>query len=93
MAEHLLILANFFVCSIGGWLCICRMTKMSYRETKLVIRWQYSLLFSFFAASGWSFLFGDWPTPIQLFQSAVIVSYVFMGVPAWKDGAPEYTRR
>lgn len=93
MDEHLLILANLFVCSIGGWLCLCRMTKMNERETKFSIRFQYMLLFCFFSASGWSFVFGDYPTPIQLFQGALIASYILMGVPAWKGGQPSYARR
>lgn len=93
MNEQLLIVANLLVCSMGGWLCLCRMTKMSERETKLSIRFQYMLLFCFFSASGWSFIFGDQATTIQLFESAVIASYIVMGVPAWKGGQPSYARR
>lgn len=93
MNETMLILANWIVCAAGGWLCLCRMTKMSGRGTKLAIRWQYTILFTIFFASGWSWIFGDPATFIQMFRAGLLVIYVAAGMPAWRHGQPEYARR
>src|SRR5690349_1285549 len=92
--EHLLILANLAVCSLGGWICLCRMAKMSHSETKLEIRIQYTIWFALFSASSWSFaLLGEWVSVIQFLMSCGILTYLAIGVPAWRWEAPEYSKR
>lgn len=92
-SSAVLILINFAVCLAGGILCICRMTKMNHRETKLLIRWQYVIWFTALFASGWSFIFGAPPNGPQIGMGIVICGYLICGIPAWKRGAPLYTRR
>ena len=93
MGSELLILANWWACTVGGWICLCRMAKMSHSETKLEIRLQYMIWFSLFAGSGWSFLFGERASPIQLLMSLAILVYLFLGISVWNHRAPPYTRR
>lgn len=87
-----LVLMNFFVCTTGGWIAMCRMSKMSQSDTKLMIRWQYVLWFCGFAISGWSFLFDNPASAAQLVMSCIMLATLAMGIGAWRNGAPTYTR-
>jgi len=93
-SEHLLILANWAICTFGGWICLCRMAKMSASTTKIEIRLQYMIWFALFGASGWSFLFGERATPMQLLMSASVLAHLAIGVAVWRpQEGPLYTRR
>ncbi len=88
-----LVVLNLVVTSLGGWLCICRMTKMSQRTTKLAIRAQYAVLFTVFAALGWGFLVGVHVNRLLVLLALMLVFYVAMGIPAWWKGMPSYAKR
>lgn len=90
-SEYTLSLLNLFVCMFGGYVCICRMAKMSASETKLIIRWQYMLWFGLFSASGISWTYDQPATWIQLLMSGSIVTHLLLGLAAWRHGAPAYT--
>lgn len=93
-SEHLLILANWAVCAFGGWICLCRMAKMSASTTKMEIRVQYSIWFALFAGSGWSFLFGEMASPVQLLMSVAVLASLVIGIPVWRSsGGPVYVRQ
>ena len=84
---------NLLVCLFGGYICICRMGKMSAKETKPVIRAQYTLWMALFVASGLSWLYGYPATPPQTLLSAGIVLWLALGVSAWRFGTPPHTWR
>jgi hypothetical protein len=94
VSDPSIIALNFAVCTIGGFLSMCRMTKMSASATKPSIRWQYVCWFCAFVASGWSFLFDSGPTTSQVVVSLLMVCVLLLGLSAWRGHeAPEYTRR
>jgi len=84
---------NLIVCSVGGWISICRMAKMSHSETKLAIRLQYMIWFCLFFLSGWSFLVGESATVVQFLMSCGVFGYLAIGFDVWRWRAPDYTRR
>lgn len=90
--EQSLILLNLLVCSAGGLMCICRMAHMD-SNTKQAIRAQYTIWFSMFAASGWSFTYEEPSSFIQLLMGAALVAHMLIGMGAWRHGAPNYTVR
>ena len=92
-SEQLLILSNFLTCTMGGWICICRMKLMSHSETKMEVRAQYMIWFVIFASSGWSFVFGANPNVIQFMMSLGVLAHLLIGSSVWKQRAPDYTRR
>lgn len=89
----MLTILNLFVCSLGGYVCVCRMAKMSESETKLMIRTQYVIWFCAFTVSGWSFAFFDEVNVVQLLLGVSIVAQLLLGAGAWRHNAPHYTRR
>ena len=91
--DTLLIFTNLAVCSAGGYTCLCRMAKMTARDTKLSIRLQSTLWFTFFAASGWSFMFDFRPDLMQFVLTGISLAATLIGVPAWRHGPPEYAKR
>lgn len=93
MESKLLIVANLLVCMAGGFMCICRMSMMSLSTTKAEIRWQYVFWFSTFAASGISWTYDEPASFAQLLMSLAIVVHLILGLGAWRNGAPAYTRR
>lgn len=90
-SEAVFTILNLLVCLFGGYVCICRMAKMSARATKLTIRWQYMLWFGLFSASGISWTYDEPANFIQLLMSVSIVTHLLLGVAAWRNGAPAYT--
>lgn len=93
MKSEFLVLANLLLCLFGGWVCLCRMTKMRGSTTKMIIRLQYAIWTAVFCASGISFLFGEPATWVQLLLGAGIVGHLALGVTVWRFGAPAYTMR
>ena len=91
--DALLIFANLAASSVGGYTCLCRMTKMSARDTKFSIRLQATLWFTFFAASGWSFMFNFRPELMQLILTGITLAATLIGIPAWRNGPPPYAKR
>lgn len=89
--EIVLTMTNLIMCGIGGLVYLCRMSKMSAQATKLGIRVQCTLWFTFFATSGWSFLFGHTPNITQFLLTAIAFVATLVGSPAWRSGAPTYT--
>lgn len=93
MGNETIVFFNWIACALGGWICLCRLSKMSESRTKLAIRWQYVLWFTFFAISGWSFAFGAIPSVVQLMLTATVAAALFLGMPAWFAGLPGYAKK
>ena len=93
MGSELVVLLNWIVSSVGGYICMCRMSRMSESETKLQIRIQYMIWFCLFTISGWSFLFGEHATPVQFIMSLAVVAHLMIGVPVWRWETPAYTKK
>lgn len=89
----ILIVVNLMASVMGGFGCLCRMTKMTATDTKFPIRAQACLWFVFFATSGWSFMFGCPPHKVQAILTALAFCATMIGVPAWYDRAPPYTHK
>lgn len=92
-SELLLILANLGICLFGGYVCICRMGKMTGSETKPVIRAQYVLWMSLFVLSGISWTYESPANMAQLLVSSGMVGILALGVGAWRFGTPPHTWR
>lgn len=90
MNEHFLIALNFLLCSVGGFIVVCRLKFISPR-TKESIRWHYVMWFTMFSWSGLSWTYGDVPGLSQLGLSAAGVFQLILGSRPWKYGAPDYT--
>ena len=86
-----MIVVNLLLCSVGGWVCICRMGMMTL--PKMAVRSQYVILFMLFAASGISWIYGESPTIVQVAMGAAILAHLLLGWGAWRHGAPRYTMR
>ena len=87
---HLTALANFALCSAVGYVCACRFSVMS-RDTRLVFRLNYALLFMAATASGFQpILLREWPGVADLLTNAVVLWFVGSGMKTWRFGAPAY---
>lgn len=89
----MMVLLNFFICSMGGFITMCRMTKMSSSTTLLMVRWQHVLLFCVFCYSGWSFLFDTPATTPQIAVGVAMVLWLLLGSTQWRSGPPMHARR
>jgi hypothetical protein len=91
--KNLMALANLLLCSGIGWVCICRAAMMSSPTTRKATRVAYSLVCAAAGLSGWSpWFFGDWPGWASLAMSGAVLAYMFSGMPAWRDGLPDFAR-
>lgn len=91
--AHLLALANFGLCSAIGYVCACRFSVMS-RDTRLIFRTNYALLFTAATASGFQpLLFREFPGMADLIGNAVLLFFLASGMRTWRGGAPDYTAR
>lgn len=88
-----MVLLNLLACSAGGFITMCRMTKMSSSSTRLVVRWQYVAFFCAFFYSGWSFLLTGPADPSQLMMSIVVAGWLLAGTDEWVSGLPRHARR
>lgn len=93
MTLALVILLNLVVCLAGCLLCVCRLTKMKFGETKDSIRHQYAIWFAVLFISAISFVFGIPPDPWRLVTDTVILVFLAIGIPAWRHGPPAYARK
>lgn len=92
-SDYVILGLNLIVCIAGILICIERMTEMSHTKTKLQIRVQYSLWFSLFIFSGFSWLFHDPADLTQLVMSLMILANLVIGNGAWRQGLPEYAHK
>lgn len=90
--ENSITAVNFVLCLFGGWICVCRMDKMT-AATKPAIKFQYELLFTVFVASGISWTYSEPATFGQLLMTAAVVAQLALGFRAWRSGPPDYTAR
>ena len=91
MGNNLVIL-NLVVALFGGCICVCRMGVMQGGKTKFAVVLQYNILFTALCASALSWAYGDPADVTQTVLTAAIVLHLVLGFPAWKRGAPAYTR-
>lgn len=92
-SELMMLGVNFLVCAVGAQVCICRMKDMSRSSTKLTIRLQYMLWFSYFCASAISWTYDEPASLTQTIMSACVLAQLMLGFSAWRFGPPSYTRR
>lgn len=92
MESEIMVIFNLAMCFAGGYVCICRMAKMSAQTTKPVIRSQYVIWFGIFAASGISWTYGEPANSIQLLMGAGVLAHLLIGLSIWRRGTPEYAR-
>jgi apolipoprotein N-acyltransferase len=92
MTQELLTAINFFICSLGGFCCICRLRIMG-TSTKKPIRFQYAIWFAVFFYSAFSWTYGDHPTGIQIVLGAAVLAHILLGFSAWRDGLPKYAKK
>lgn len=91
--TYLTALVNFVLCSAIGYVCACRFSVMS-RDTRLVFRAIYALLFTAATASGFQpLLFGEWPGVADLLFATSVLIFVASGMRTWRSGAPAYSAR
>lgn len=91
--AHLLALANFALCTAIGYVCACRFSVMS-RDTRLVFRAMYALLFTAATGSGFQpLLFREWPGVADLMFASAVLVFIASGMRTWRGGAPDYTAR
>jgi len=90
MNESFFVALNLFVCSMGGFIVVCRLKFITPR-TKDSIRWHYVMWLTIFAWSGWSWTYGDVPGLSQLALSSAGLLQLILGSRPWKYGAPSYT--
>lgn len=93
MAEQILFAFNFFLCLVGGFICVCRL-RFIKSSTKRPIRWHYVMWLTMFGMSAMSWwLFGDQPTVGQFLLGTAAVGQLMLGANAWKNGAPAYSQK
>jgi hypothetical protein len=84
---------NWLACTGIGWVCLCRMHRMSQKTRPLFV-WNYAALFTGATACGWQPLlfreFAGWGDVLFAFA---ILSFLSSGRKAWKEQAPDYTTR
>lgn len=90
MEAKLMIVVNFFLCVMGGWMVICRARHMKPGFTKPVIRVGYLIEFALLIASAISWTYSGPVTLIQFLLTAGIVFRLYIGVGAWKEGQPKH---
>lgn len=84
---------NLLLCTGIGWICLCRMKRMS-THTRPVFVWNYAALFTGATACGFQpLLFREFAGWGDLLISAAILSFIAGGRRAWKEQAPDYTKR
>lgn len=91
-SAEIAVVMNLFICLIGGWVCVCRMAKMSM-GTKRTIRTQYMLWFSLFVASAISWTYDEPANLTQIAMGLVVLTHLVLGASAWRLGPPAYARR
>jgi len=87
-------LLNLLLCSLIGYTCGCRMSRMSAATTSKRFRFQYVLLFVAATASGFApVLWREWPGPSHIGVSIAVLVFLGFGYRNWRDGPPDYARR
>lgn len=88
--EQFLIILNGVICCVGGYMAICRQSKMGL-STKKTIRAQYAIWMVMFFLSATSWTFGQPASWIQIAMGASILAHLSLGFGAWRNGAPKYS--
>lgn len=90
---YILALANWGLCSLIGWACICRWARMSARTTRKDVRAYYMVLFGGALASGWAPVFWqEYPGPGAVGLAFGTLLVLVGGSRDWKNGLPAYAR-
>lgn len=92
-ARMIFVAANWVLCSMVGWACVCRFAAMSKSTTRSRFRFGYVMVFIAATMSGFSWLwFGEWPGPGQIAMAASWISLMGVNAGNWRDGPPVYAR-
>lgn len=86
--------ANFGLCSMIAWSCVCRIALMSAETTRVRFRAGYSIMLVAASSSGCSpVLWGEWPGPGQISMALAVLYVMGVGYGYWRDGPPDYALR
>jgi hypothetical protein len=85
---------NLGLCALIVWSCLCRITLMDARTTRVRFRLGYSLLMVAATSSGASpVLWGELPGPGQISMALAILYVIGAGYGSWRQGIPDYATR
>jgi hypothetical protein len=87
--NYLLALANFVVCGVALWSCLCRLNATSAGRVRMTVRIEYTVLLAGSVASGFSpILFNEWPGISQVLLGSAVLMMLLAEAHRWRDGAP-----
>jgi hypothetical protein len=90
---HLLSLANLLMCLGICWVCVCRLHRMS-TKTRGMFVWNYAAMLAGAAAAGLQpVFFQEFAGWGDLIFSTVMLCFLASGRTAWRERAPDYTRK
>lgn len=85
---------NFALCSTIAWSCVCRITPMDARTTRVRFRLGYALMLVAAVSSGASpVLWGELPGPGQISLALAILYVIGTDYGAWRRGVPDFATR
>lgn len=93
--RSLIALANFALCCMLMWMCLCRINRMHVDTTRRDFRFMYCILLAASFASAFSpVLFDEWPTAVQLFLTSAFLTMMWTSRKEWTGGnVPLYAHR
>jgi hypothetical protein len=87
---HLSALVNFALCTAIGACCVVRFSTMN-RNTRLIFRAMYALLFIAASSSGWQpLLWNEWPGLADLITNSALLLLAASGLRTWRQAVPAY---
>lgn len=89
-AYLLFALANFVLCMLAIFMCLCRLNSMDGRVIYRV-RSEYSVYLSCALVSALQPFYGEWPRWGSIAMAGGLVFGLFMSAKAWQHGPPEIT--
>lgn len=91
--KNLMALANLLLCTSIGWICICRITKMTASTTRKATRLSYAGIFGAAFISGWSpWLLGDWAGWADISLASALLAHLLSSIHAWRNGLPDFAK-
>lgn len=86
--QHLIALANFFLCMPSMFICVCRLNAMDSDTVLWRVQAEYALGAGALFFSAFSPLIGEWPGYASLLTAAYVLSMLLASGHAWKNDKP-----
>jgi hypothetical protein len=83
---------NFVACCGIGWSCVCRFAVMSKRTTPWTWRLRYITVLVASSASGFSWVWGEWPGPGQILMAMACLYVLGLTAKGWRVSPPLYAQ-